>query len=290
MKTKDKCVQFLMVLAALLLFLSAVLPYCRIITRARAEEFFCDDNENDFSGQGTSESVTYTIQYDSVDIDTTYRVTQAPSYGGDSSTFPNACTAITGANIVGFYDRYYPDMIWDAVTGAMNGGVYCYFPNAGFSFIKETVEDMYYRMRVNAYRDGTTMELAINGLTDYIKAHGYNVSYTSFRKTNTTIDLDKVKQMVKDHKVGIIFCTKYNFVYSILDNPNGKETEVTMIKSTAGHVMMVYGLITRNYYKNGVKTTETFLQVSSGYPGAEKGYVKVNDYWDIEDAFIVNIS
>ena len=55
--------------------------------------------------------------------------------------------------------------------------------------------------------------------------------------------------------------------------------------------MMVSGYQTVGYYTNNTLIgTETFLIVSSGYQTAEDGYMKLNDFSKIDEAWIVNVS
>ena len=55
--------------------------------------------------------------------------------------------------------------------------------------------------------------------------------------------------------------------------------------------MMVYGYITVRYYDNGsLIGTDTFLQASSGFNTADQGYIRMDDYLQIEEALIVNVS
>ena len=61
--------------------------------------------------------------------------------------------------------------------------------------------------------------------------------------------------------------------------------------STTGHIMMVHGYKTVGYYTNNeCIRTETFLLVSSGYDGAAKGFMKLNDFSVIDEALILTIA
>ena len=63
------------------------------------------------------------------------------------------------------------------------------------------------------------------------------------------------------------------------------------VNSQTGHIMMVYGYKTMGYYTDGVKTDEkTFLLVSSGYGTGDQGYMELNDFSEIDEAWIVNVS
>ena len=144
-------------------------------------------------------------------------------------------------------------------------------------------------MNVNVVAPGATENDYKTGLTRYVKEQGYNLSFTSFHGNSTCVDLNKVAQMAANNKVGVIFCNRYNFVYGFNDKDNSRK--VVQKIANAGHMMMVYGYFTVDYYKNGSKfLTETFLEVTSCYSSGDRGYVKMNDYLEIDDALIMNIS
>lgn len=103
------------------------------------------------------------------------------------------------------------------------------------------------------------------------------------------MDLDALKDAIDQNKVGVIFCSRYNFVYGIVHTEN--LTSVVKENANVGHMMMAYGYQTIAYYKNDINfRTDTFLYVSSGYSGADQGYIELNSYLNIEDALIMTIS
>ena len=86
-----------------------------------------------------------------------------------------------------------------------------------------------------------------------------------------------------------LLLTKYNFIYAITHNE--ERTYISRSISDNPHIMMVYGYIVIRYYNNGsLFKTETYLQASSGFSTGNQGYIKVDDYLQIEEALIVNIS
>jgi hypothetical protein len=92
-------------------------------------------------------------------------------------------------------------------------------------------------------------------------------------------------------KVGVIMCSEYNFIGWMGYSNKTNGYEVVQQNSTTGHIMMVSGYKTVGYYTdNTLIGTETFLIVSSGYQTAEDGYMKLNDFSKIDEAWIVNVS
>lgn len=98
-----------------------------------------------------------------------------------------------------------------------------------------------------------------------------------------------MKTAINAGKVGLVMCSKYNFVYGIMHYDG--YTRVSKENGDAGHMMMVYGYQTIAYYKNGVNfQTDTFLYTCSGYGSSEKGYMQLNDYSQINNALVMTIA
>jgi hypothetical protein len=56
-------------------------------------------------------------------------------------------------------------------------------------------------------------------------------------------------------------------------------------------MMMVYGYETITYYKDGtVLQSDTFLNVCSSYGSGDTGYMQLNDFLKIDEAYIMTIS
>ena len=66
-----------------------------------------------------------------------------------------------------------------------------------------------------------------------------------------------------------------------------------MLTVTAGYAEGIgrYITVSDPYYTDGVKIAEkTFLYMSSGYATGTQGYMELNDFSDIDEAWIVNVS
>ena len=251
------------------------------------ETFYCDDG---YAGEGESIDASYTVTYDSYVENRNYYVSAAPSYSRVSNEHSNDCASKAGGNIVGFYDRYYTNLIPNFDPGVSMGSTYIYFPNAGFQAIRTMIETLYDLMEINVTAPGATGQDFLDGLTEYVEGQGYDISFSSFYNNTTTVNLNAVRQMVQNNKVGVLMCSRYNFVYTINHNSSGTSTYISQRNFNLGHMMMVYGYITLDYYNGGVKTgSETFLQVSSGFDSGVQGYIKMDDYLKINEALIVNI-
>ena len=100
-----------------------------------------------------------------------------------------------------------------------------------------------------------------------------------------------LKTAINAGKVALLMCSQYNFVYAVNDVTDQGFVDYTQFNSTVGHMMMVYGYKTLGYYNGGVKVGEdTFLLVSSGYGDGVQGYMRLNAFSVIDEAWITYIS
>lgn len=301
-KTKKNSWQIVVTVVLMIALFSCIFAPQRGIANAKVESLsagthYCEDDilfsENGITpyGIGITTVDDQVIQYDYKQIIDDHTVWTAPSYGNTDNTMSNLCGPMAGTNIMGFYDRYYPNLIANFNPGMINSGRYQYFPNLKFPAVKATTRSLYTAMGTNTVELGTSQRDFQSGLNSYVNGSGYNISYSSFYQNTKTVNLNILAAAISNNKVGVIFCNTFNYVYSISDAPSGIETTVNKNNSTAAHIMMVYGYQTIAYYKNGVNfLTDTYLQVSSGFSTADQGYIEMDDYLKIEDALIINIS
>lgn len=282
-RTKNKLLLVAVWLACILLIAANGLAVGRASASAA---HYCD--EGVYEGSDVSTSANYTITYDSYIEYNDYRVTCAPSLHSGGAGVVNACTAIAGLNVMAFYDRYYTNLIPNHEPGLEFKGVYRYYPNLGETEVDTAFSKLYNYMQVNVSAPGATETDFKNGLTRYVNEQGYSVSYNSMYKNATTVNLTKVQQMVNNKRVGVLFLSGYNFVYGFDVEENSRTVYRSVYAS--GHVMMVYGYFTVDYYKNGSKfLTETYLCASSCNSFADAGFIKMDDNLTIDDAIIVQI-
>lgn len=276
------------VLVCALAALAALAGLSLPVSASASDIKYCSDGS--YEGEGTPIDADEYVYWDSYVEHNEYYITQAPSYGVTDSSIDNYCAPATGTNVIGYYDRYYPNLIPNFEPGMMNGDDYWYFPDMNFAPVVQVFEDLYDLMHTNVGGAGTTGEEFKDGLREYVQEHGYNLNYGSFYKNSKTVNLTILQNMVANHKVGVLMCGKYDFVYAIV---NGEGyTFISKVNYTRAHMLMVYGYYTVDYYKDGeVFRTDTYLQVSSGFNTGYQGYVLVdNNAMEIQEALIVNIS
>ena len=294
MKTKAKGVRA--AAAALLAVFGIVLflPLFAGASAAEAEAHYCDDGYYDegYGGEGQSANASYTIEYDYYVEHREYYVSAAPSYSSVTEEQTNNCASKAGANIIGYYDRYYPELIPDFEPGYLYpNNAYLYFPKANLQPLNNLITALYYMMNTNVTAPGATEQDFKDGLTEYVEDHGYDIGFSSFHNNSTSVNYTAVQQMVQQKKVGVLLCSKYNFIFSINHLSSGNSTLISKRDYNISHMMMVYGYLIIDYYKDGsCIASETYLQVSSGFADGSQGYIKMNDYLTIDNALVVSIS
>ncbi len=250
--------------------------------------YYEDSSEGLFHGYGNMVSANYYIYCDEVRTEYLKLYSDAPTYGNGDTSMTNACGAISGTNVVVYYDRHYPNLIPDFEPGMISYGSYAYFPDMRWEATKNVMSSLYNLMQIPTV-GGTTSANFRSGLASFMSGRGYSTTYSSFQGTETMPNLTTLGAAIDAGKVGVVMCSAYNFITSM----NYGDGSVYVVKqtSTTGHIMMVYGYKTMGYYSGGAKIAEkTFLLVSSGYSTAERGYMELNDYSDIDEAWIVNVS
>lgn len=256
---------------------------------SEAAELVYGTDDEWYEGSGTSSYDNETIECDSFTVNKTYALTgTVPSYNNLMS-YNNCCSVLSSTNVVAFYDRYYTSLIPDYEPGIVLSGNYCYYPSYDTTEVRTLMTNLYTAMNVNVDYVGATESDVKSGLKSYVNGQGYSLIYTSFYSTSTMLNLSKIRTMVANTKVGLIFCSSFNFVDSISTVSEG--VLITKLNVASAHIMMVYGYITIDYYKDGsIFLTETYAQVSNGFSTGDTGYIKLNDDLSIVSAYIINIS
>lgn len=252
------------------------------------DEMIYYDGDDPYYGSGAHYDVSYTLNFD-------YKVEHFEYEGADAAAITaggiyaeNSCTGHAGACVVGFYDRFYPNLIPDYEPGITSNGVYIYMPDLGQQPLKDMFTKLYNYMQINVGGPGATEEEFKTGLKRYVNEQGCTLSYTTFHKNSSTVNIDRVRYIAPSFQVGVVFMSEYNFVYGFTDTATSRN--VIMEYSQNGHVMMVYGVYTVDYYKNGsIFLSETYLQALTCNSSGRKVYLKMNDHIKIVDALIVNV-
>lgn len=191
----------------------------------------------------------------------------------------NACGAVAGTVAVGFYDKYYSNMIPDWNSYYSNGN---YRLQDG-TYVPKTMRDLYNRMETNVVAPGVSEAEFKTGLTSYINGVGYGLSYNSI--WNGTFNYSTFKNAVNNNKVTVLFVKPSN-VY-LLGQGTTNDT-LANLYIDGNHIMIAYGYLEIRYTMSYGTRVEAFLKVSSGYGDLKTALYKVGSY--IDSAYVLEIN
>lgn len=266
----------LMVAFVVLMGLIAVFPFGRGVV---AEARFCGYGEQAVTTALESELIYYNRKEEIY----TETSAGAPLYY-QLTDYPNSCGAVGGAIIVGFYDRYYTDLIpnFDPMTpkGAYKRNDRVYIP--------QLMGELYTLMRTNVDDVGVSQTDCLNGLKTYMQNHGRSISYSNVLTSNR-IDELAYTNALNSNKLTLLFCNKMklNYINTTKDNVD----EISSWTFNGAHVAVAYGLLELRYYKEfGLTITDKYVKVAIGLTEEISGYIRLdaNDWLDA--AYIVTVS
>ena len=194
----------------------------------------------------------------------------------------NACGAVAGAELVAFYDRYFPDLIpdWTPYYTSNNN-----YRRQDSTYVPAVMRQLYTLMRTNVDDVGVSRSDFLNGLTSYFNSKGRQISYqsvTSFGKLN----YEQCKTAINNNKAIVLFALPTD-VYDVALNSNSDTIISTSIASA--HIMVAFGYCEIKYYNaSGLFRTDTYLMVAMGKAGYTYKFYRV-DSADTEAAYIVNV-
>ncbi len=231
-----------------------------------------------YSFTTTKEIITYTNrEFDYIE---TYK--SVPKYT-PISELSNSCGPTAGAIIVGFYDRYYENLIPDYVTYVSSG---TYKPNDTV-YIPQLLRDLYTLMRTNVDDVGVGEADCLNGLAAYVKNHDRSIKYTSVSGSGR-LNESAIRTSLNNNNPILLFCRKmdlYNFTMT--------STTENLICNyfDGGHVAVAYGLYIVNYYnESGLFRTEKYLRVATALNTVMTGFLKITTTDWCNAAYAVNIN
>lgn len=224
---------------------------------------------------------TETIYYTNRIPDHKYTDGTAPKFMAISG-MENACGAVAGAEIVAFYDKYFPNLIPNYESFIASNGKY---KPANATYIYPMMQELYELMDTNVQGEGVNEIEFKNGLTEYINGKGYNVSYTNI-VSGSSFDYNSYKNAINNNKVVALLSQPTNLY--LIGLGSGYDT-ISATVLDGNHIMLAYGYAQIKYYNsNGLFRTDTYLEVSTGL-SMRVMYYKINPH-NLDAAYTVNIS
>lgn len=192
----------------------------------------------------------------------------------------NGCGAVAGAIIVGFYDKYYENMVpgW---TSYYSSGRYRIQDN---THVPALIQDLYDRMKTNVVAPGVSESEFKSGLKSYINDNGYNLEYNSLG-TGNNFNYSAYKTAVRNNEPTVLFIRPSNLYFCQTIN---NEDLIVTSNISGNHIMVAYGYLEIKYTLSNGTRTDKYLRVATGLSGDPTAYYKVGSY--IDAAYQVKIN
>ena len=224
-----------------------------------------------------------TINFASVDniyIETPNRV---PLY--HNTTFENACGALGGAIIVGYYDKYFENLIPNYTSYYTATGRYRLQDS---THVPAMIQEMYTAMQTNVVAPGVSESECLDGLESYVEGKGYSLSYTAVKPYNGTFNHTAYQNAINNGQPVILFCDTVQLVI-----PFEYDTyhQIGVEQESQDHIIVGFGYQVYRYYDvNGNNfRTDIYLAVATGWNPNDIGFVKINDDSWLDSGFAVDI-
>lgn len=261
----------LLLILVTLATLIGILVIMPSINYAHADSVKCDSAEKHyFSAQNiqTRSTSQESIEYTSYNVLVDSEVA-TPLYYNTNASLLNVCGAVAGANIIGYYDSKYTNLIPSYDPEIIRGNRKVF--KSVSSDTQNVINDLYVRMNTNTTGAGVTHNQFQNGLMSYISAAGYSATVGE-AVSSGQINVNTIKNNIENGIPMICFCTMSYYVNNI--NIGSNVATLTKVDYQANHIMIVNGIKQVAYFQNGENfRTDTYLKVAMGLQDKTSAYI-----------------
>lgn len=275
-----------LVAALLIAPLSVMYAWNSPVASADSEIYYADENYNG-GGNYTEEDEEFNYASKTVEMSISLNYNH-PEYFNMNSALTNSCACSAGANIIAYYDRFYPNLVPNFEPGFQRPTYYSYFGMGAFYDQQQgIINDMYDAMGTNTNGAGTSKAQYNQGLADYVTSHGQNISFTSVG-SNNSLDVNALyNQLQAGHPV-TLFLNGYNIVSR---SDNGSTLRLFKLIYTSTHMMVAFGMEKVSYYNTSGQLLRqyTYLEIATCLDITNCVYI-VNHNGMLVDAEAVSIT
>lgn len=240
-----------------------------------------------YSEDGSSYVETEEINYSTKTV-TSYVINSSfPCYYNTNPELTNACANVAGANILGYFDRYYADLIPNYTPGIQRATGYSYYSmTLNQSYKQNVIDTLYVLMSTNNPIAGTSQTQYKNGLASYVASKNLSITYNGVM-SNSVFSLSMAHTQFAAGNPISLFLSGYNFT-SIYDN--GSKATLTKVIYGGNHIVIAYGYQQVNYYNsNGnLIKSDLYLSISTGILSSPRFYI-LNNNGSLNDAEAAHI-
>lgn len=253
-----------------------------VLTDEMVESFL----EDAYLGSGDGTYTEETINYDYRSETGNELSPEWPCYIGGE--LEGECAVIAGSNIIGYYDRYFDNLIPNFTPGFIFS-----FDNSYKYYLEDTeyvpamIETLYDLMQTAEY-GGTTVANFRSGLTSYINSKNLYVSYYSIM-TGSSLNYNGLKSRVNSGMPFVVFLNGYNFT-EITNHSEDKEDIIQKTAYSGSHAMAGFGYKEITYtLTSGAQRSDQYLAVSRGFGSRSAGYLNINSNVSFSYAWSIEI-
>lgn len=182
-----------------------------------------------------------------------------PNYYGEIDD--TNCANVAGSVVIGYYDRFCPDLIPGYQTYVKIGPLLDYKEQG--SEVIEVQNELYDLMSTDNGQSGTTFAGFQSGMDEYVTDRGYSYETNELMSFGSP-DLSAIKSELQSGRPIALFLSEYAFVEDII---SVGQTDIVINQCrNAAHVAICCGYRVDTYYgqDGSVSDTRTYLKVVAG--------------------------
>ena len=165
---------------------------------------YSENEEVYYASLGNSRKETESFTYTTKTVDSYLINPSFPNYYNNNGNLQNTCANVAGANIIGYYDSKYTNLIPSYDPEIIRGKREVF--KSVSSDTQNVINDLYVRMNTNTTGAGVTHNQFQNGLMSYISAAGYSATVGE-AVSSGQINVNTIKNNIENGIPMICFCT-----------------------------------------------------------------------------------
>ncbi len=207
-------------------------------------------------------------------------------YLSDSIKLSNGCAAITGANLIQYWDRYCPELIPNYTPGSELMSYYLYKGES--TETDKVMVDLYNDMGTNTEASGTSISQFKSGFEKYIKRNGSYILTYSYCISSGKFDYNLAKSYINSGEPIVLFLSTFNIITL---NSGDNSNDISYTFSKYKHTMAAFGYKDITYtLTNGTQRNDKYLAVATGVREFAKGYFNISYKTNIDEALAIKIN
>ncbi len=186
------------------------------------------------------------------------------------SSLENSCGPTAGAIIIGFYDKYYEDLIpnfrsYFPATGN-------YLPNDR-TYVPALMQDLYVKMKTNVADVGVNEVDCLSGLKQYVNDKNLSFSYSSVQ-SGSNLNETRYTNALRENKPALLF----NNTTDVFQFSTNNGVDVFSSSTISGnHIYVAYGFYKVKYIlTNGNERVDTYARVACGLSFYTDAFIRLS--------------